>query len=120
MLADIAKAQTPVAQYLARYARAGRSYLWDELAAAAWLDPSLITKEVLYYMDMNLDRGSGYGDLLIWNDRVKPAVEVQQVHTQMEVDMEKFGRMFVQLMTAPTPNAKNPLMLSQPPPSPQK
>ncbi len=118
MLADIAKVQTPVAQYVARYARAGRSYLWDELSAAAWLQPDLITKEVPYYMDMNLDRGSGYGDTLIWNDRVKPALDVQLVHTQMEVDMDKFGRMFVQLMTAPTPNAKNPLMLKEPPPKP--
>ncbi len=92
--------------------------MWDELSAAAWLEPTLITKEVPYYMDINLDRGAGYGDMLIWNDRVKPALDVQLVHTQMEVDMEKFGRMFVQLMTAPTPNARNPLMLKEPPPKP--
>jgi len=116
MLAEIAKAQTPVAQYLARYARAGRSYLWDELSAAAWLDPSVITKETVYFMDMDLDRGYGYGDTLIWTERIKPAYDIQPVHTQMEVNMEKFGRQFVQLMTAPTPNAKNPLMLKEPPP----
>ena len=110
MLAEIAKSQTPVAQYLAKYGRAGRAPMWDELSAAAWLDPSLITKEVVYFMDMDLDRGYGYGDTLIWNERVKPALDLQQVHTQLNVDMEKFGRMFVQLMTSPTPNAKNPLM----------
>ena len=110
MLEQIAKGQTPVAQYLAKYARPGRSYLWDELAAAAWLDPSLITGERKVYMDVDLDRGAGYGDTVIWSDRVKPALDVQLVRAQMDVDMAKFGRMFVQLMTAPTPQAKNPLM----------
>ena len=66
------------------------------------------------YMDMNLDRGSGYGDTLIWSDRVKPALDVQLVHAQMDVDVKQFERFFVKLMTAPTPNAKNPLMLNDP------
>jgi len=105
MLAEIAKAQTPVAHYLAKYARAERSYLWDELAAAAWLDPSLITKEEVLYMDVSLDHGANYGDTRVWAEREKPALDVQRVHAQMEVDMPKFGRMFVGLMTAPTPNA---------------
>src|SRR5436853_6773543 len=118
MMAEIAKAKTPAALYVSRYGRAGRSFLWDELAAAAWLDPSVITKEVVYFMDMDLDRGYGYGDTLIWNERVKPALDLQPVHTQMEVDMAKFGRQFVQLMSAPTPNAKDPLILKLPPPPP--
>jgi purine nucleosidase len=111
MMAQIKKVQTPVAQYLARYSRPGASFLWDELAAAAWLDPSLITKENSVYMDINLDRGSGYGDTLIWTERVKPALDLQLVHAQMDVNMPKFGQLFVKLMTDPTPNAKNPLML---------
>jgi inosine-uridine nucleoside N-ribohydrolase len=116
MMKEISPVQTPVAQYLARYAHAGRSYLWDELAAAAWLDPSLITAERQVYMDVSLDRGAGYGDTLIWSERVKPAVDVQLVHAQMDVNMPKFGAMFVKLMTAPTPGAHDPLMLKEPPP----
>jgi inosine-uridine nucleoside N-ribohydrolase len=117
MLAEIVKSDSPTARYLAKYSRPGRGPLWDELAAAAWLDPSLITKEVLYYMDMDLDRGYGYGDILIWNDRVKPVLDLQQVHTQMNVDNERFSRFLVQLMSAPTPNAKNPLILKEPAPA---
>ncbi len=113
MLDEIGKVRSPVAQYLARYSHAGRSYLWDELAAAAWLDPSLITSERQVYMDVNLDRGAGYGDTLTWSEKSKPAAEVQLVHTQMDVNMEKFGKIFVQLMTAPTPNARNPMMLTE-------
>lgn len=106
MLDQIAKSQAPAAQYVARYSHPARSYLWDELAAAAWIDPTLITAERQLYMDVNLDRGSGYGDTLTWSDRTKPALDLQLVHAQMDVDMPKFGKMFVELMTRPTQGAK--------------
>ena len=99
MFDEISKSQTPAARYIARYSTPARSYLWDELAAAAWLDPSLITGERLVYMDMNLDRGAGYGDTLTWSERNKPTADVQLVHAQMDVDVGKFGAMFVRLMT---------------------
>ena len=106
MFDQIAKAQTPAAQYVARYSHPARSYLWDELAAAAWIDPTLITAERQLYMDVNLDRGSGYGDTLTWSDRIKPALDLPLVHAQMDVDMAKFGEMFVDLMTRATPGPK--------------
>jgi inosine-uridine nucleoside N-ribohydrolase len=106
MFDEIARSTAPAAQYIARYSTPARSYLWDELAAAAWLDPTLITQERLVYMDIDLDRGSGYGDTLTWSERNKPATDVQLVHAQMDVDMAKFGVLFVKLMTAPTPGAK--------------
>ena len=106
MFDQVAKSQTPAAQYVAHYSHPARSYLWDELAAAAWLDPSLITAERQVYMDVNLDRGSGYGDTLTWSDRIKPALDLPLVHAQMDVDMAKFGKMFVELMMRPTPGAK--------------
>jgi len=113
MLDQIARVKTPVAQYLAKYAEPARSYLWDELAAAAWLDPSLITGERQTYMDVNIDHAAAYGDTLTWSEQVKPGVELQLVHAQMDVDMPRFAKLFVQLMTAPTPQAHNPLMLQQ-------
>ena len=103
MLDQIAKSPNPAAQYLAKYATPGRSYMWDELAAAAWLDPSLITSERKVFMDVNLDRGAGYGDTLTWSEKVKPALDVQLVRAQMDVNMPKFAEMFVQLLSAPTP-----------------
>ena len=103
MLAEISKAHTPVSEYLARYSQPGQSYLWDELAAAAWLDPSLITGEKQVYMDVDLDRGAGYGDTLV---RSKPSDDLQLVRAQMDVDMPKFARMLIALMTAPTPGTR--------------
>ena len=96
---------SPVARYIGKYARlrGQYNYLWDELTSAAWLDPSLITKKEIRYMDVNLDRGAGYGDTLTWSDRDKPKRDVQPVEIQVDVDTEKFYRMFVELLTAPTP-----------------
>jgi inosine-uridine nucleoside N-ribohydrolase len=106
MFDQIARAQTSAAQYVAKYSHANRSYLWDELAAAAWIDPTLITGKRQLYMDVNVDRGSGYGDTLTWSDRIKPALDLPLVEVQMDVDMARFGKMFVELMTGPTPGAK--------------
>ena len=49
--------QSPAARYVGTYARlyGEYNYLWDELAAAAWLDPSLITKSETRYMDVDLE-----------------------------------------------------------------
>lgn len=113
MLAEIGKSHEPAAQYITRYTRKPGEYLWDELAAAAWLDPGLITHERFVYMDVSLDKGVSYGDTLVWTDRDKPAITLQKVHAQMDVDWPKFQKMFVQLMSAPTPNAHDPQMLRQ-------
>lgn len=111
MLNQIARTHTPAAQYVARYSHPGESYLWDELAAAAWLDPSLITSEKKVYMDVNLDRGAGYGDTLVWSARVKPPLDLGLVRAQIDVNMPQFAQTLVRLITAPTPNAHHPLML---------
>ena len=36
--------------------------MWDELAAAAWMDPSLITKQETRYLSVDIDHGAGYGN----------------------------------------------------------
>jgi purine nucleosidase len=96
---------TPAARYIGTYGHlyGTYNYLWDELASAAWLDPSLITKKETRYMDVNLDRGAGYGDTLTWADDNKPNRDVQRVEIQVDLDTEKFYKMFVDLLTAETP-----------------
>lgn len=111
MLAEIGKSTQPAAQYVARYTRKPGDYLWDELAAAAWLDPSLISRERYVYMDVSVDKGISYGDTLVWTDHDKPAITLQKVHAQMDVDWPKFQKMFIQLMSAPTPNSHDAQML---------
>jgi purine nucleosidase len=101
----IKASDSPAARYVGTYARlhGEYNYLWDELAAAAWLDPSLITQKETRFMDIDLDRGAGYGDTLTWTDRDKPKIEVRPVEIQVDLDLEKFYKMFVDQLTAPTP-----------------
>jgi purine nucleosidase len=101
MLDAISKSPNPAAQYIAKYSQ-DRYYLWDELAACAWLDPSLITKERQVYMDIDLSHGPSYGDTLIWTEKLKPAISLQLVHAQTDLDLPKFTKTFVDLMSAPT------------------
>jgi len=95
----------PAARYVGTYARlrGQYNYLWDELAAAAWLDPSLITKKELRYLDVNLDRGAGNGDTLTWTDQEKSTPGLQPAEVQVDLDTARFYKLFVDLLTAPTP-----------------
>ena len=97
---------SPAARYIGQYARlhGQYNYLWDELAAAAWLDPSLITQKETRFMDIDLDKGYGYGDTITWTDRDKPKIEVRPVEIQVDLDLEKFYKLFVDLLTAATPS----------------
>ncbi len=97
MLDEIARSQSPAARYIAAWSQ-DRYYLWDELAARAWLDPTLITKEKVVYMDVDIDHGPTYGDTLTWTEKLKPATEVRLVHAQVDLDLPKFEKMFVELM----------------------
>ena len=99
MVDTISKSSNPAAQYIAKYSQE-RYYMWDELTALAWIDPSIITKERLLYMDVDVNRGAGYGDTLTWTDKLKPAIDVQLVHAQTDLDLPKFKRMFIELMTS--------------------
>ena len=61
MIKDIDSGGTALAHYVARYYTPGpgSDFMWDELAAAAWIDPSIITKRETRYMGVDLDRGRG-------------------------------------------------------------
>lgn len=98
MFAAISKTHSPAAQYIANFSR-DRSYMWDELAACAWLDPSLITHARDVYMDVDVSHGPSYGDTLAWSKELKPEVDLQLVHAQVDVDVARFSRMFVELMS---------------------
>jgi inosine-uridine nucleoside N-ribohydrolase len=101
LIAKIAAAPYPAAQYTAKYAEA--NYLWDELAAVAWLDPSIITKSHKAYLDVAIDHGAGYGDTLVWTEKTHPGLGEREVEIQDEVNKPKFYSEFVDLLTRATP-----------------
>jgi purine nucleosidase len=101
MVKRIDSSGTPLAHYIARYYQPGQGndYMWDELAAAAWIDPSLITKQETRYMSVDIDHGAGYGNALTWTEHDKPKTIVQPVVIQVDLNKDKFYEMFVNLMS---------------------
>ncbi len=104
LIEQVRKSPTPAAQYVAKYAEA--NYLWDELAAVAWLDPSIITKSRKLYLDVNVDHGAGYGNTLVWGVGQQPGLGEVLAEVQDDVDKGKFYREYVELLSRPTPGAK--------------
>ena len=73
MIKQIDAGGIALARYVARYYQQspGADIMWirNELAAAAWIDPTIITRRETLYMDVNLDKGAGYGNTLTWRER---------------------------------------------------
>src|SRR5579864_7599247 len=102
LLDRIKSADTPAARYISQYTVVRKySYLWDELAAAAWLEPDIITKKESRLMDVDLDRGAGYGSTLTWAEEDRPRLEVQPIEIQVQLDLAKFYNLIVDLLSAP-------------------
>jgi inosine-uridine nucleoside N-ribohydrolase len=106
LIEQVRKSPEPAAQYVAKYAEPG--YLWDELAAVAWLDPSIITKWRKLYMDIDVDHGAGYGNTLAWTAGLQPGLGEVLLEVQDDLDKQKFYKEYVDLLSRPTPNAKDP------------
>ena len=105
-LIDRVKAgNSPAARYVAQYAklRGKYNYLWDELASVAWLDPSIVTVKDTRYLDIDLNRGAGYGDTLSWAEEDKPKIVGKAAEIQVDLDTKKFYDQFVELLKSPTP-----------------
>jgi purine nucleosidase len=105
LIDQIKRANAPAAKYIASYAqlRGQYNYLWDEIAALAWLDPTLITAKDNRYLDIDLSRGPGYGDTLSWAEEDKPKIHGPQIEIQNDLDLQKFYQQFVELLSVPTP-----------------
>lgn len=97
VLDGLAKAHSLAARWVTRYTKRPLfpNYLWDELAAAAWIDPTLITGDRLVYMDVATDHGADYGDTLISTDADRPVLVTSHVRAITAVDLPRLQRMIV-------------------------
>ena len=82
----------------------GVYYVCDEWAAA-WIDPTLITKKEPQYRSADVDHGAAYGNTLTWADKDHPRLGARLTEIQKDLDLARFNKMFVDLMKAPTPPA---------------
>src|SRR6478672_8027700 len=102
--AAIAKSDTPVAQYLTRYY--ADSFMWDELSAAAMIDPSIVTGQKELYVDIDVDHGPSYGETLFWEPGTEIPPYERKATVQFDVDTAKLYDLYVKLMTQPARQAR--------------
>ena len=103
VLTALARGTTPAAKYVARYAP--EDYMWDELAAVAWLDPGIITRSVRVYLDVSTDQGSTYGDTVARQPGSVLGRNATLAEVPVALDATRFYRDFENLITRPTPRA---------------
>jgi inosine-uridine nucleoside N-ribohydrolase len=98
---EVATGKAPFDAYLGQF---GQSFpMWDELAVAVWLDPSIVTKAKDLRVDVSTTFGPNYGDSLSWSEREAPGVGEQSALVVFEVNVPKFERMALDLLMAPSP-----------------
>jgi len=57
-------------------------------------------------LDVNTDRGAGYGNTLTWDAGHQPGLGEVLAEVQDDLDKGKFYREYVELLSRPTPGAK--------------
>lgn len=111
----IAKSKSPAAQFITKYMPAGQGgggggYMWDEIAALAMLDPSIITRQQQLYVNIDIDHGPGYGQTIFVEAEIPGAAGQpaqprkmpswwQMATVQWDLDLRKFYDAFVDLMS---------------------
>lgn len=97
---QIARGKAPFNDYLKQF---GQSFpMWDELAVAVWLDPSLVTRSVTLLVDVDTTFTAGYGDTLSWAPQEGPGLGERPVRVVQEVDVPRFERLAVDLLSKPS------------------
>ncbi len=97
LAARAAAADTPAARYVAKYAEPYP--MWDEVAVASWLEPSLITKSETMAVDVDTDHGAGYGNTLSWPRDGGPGLGERAVEVVLDIDVSRFEQWCVDAFT---------------------
>ncbi|MBE2992244.1 nucleoside hydrolase [Sphingomonas sp. CFBP 13603] len=72
--------------------------LWDEVAAAVWLDPTIVTARETLFVDANTQFGAGYGDLLSWDEGYQPGLGEQRATVVRSVDPARLEALMTRLI----------------------
>ncbi len=75
--------------------------MWDELSAAAMIDPSIITRQKEFYVDIDVSHGPSYGQTLFWDAAADVPPYERKATVQFDVDTKKLYDLYVKLMTQP-------------------
>jgi inosine-uridine nucleoside N-ribohydrolase len=99
------------------------SPMWDEVLVAALVDPSVIVKSETMWLDVDITHGPKYGHTIVWQKpdgpptfflpysgpagvdldkwraHLQPPSHLHPATVHMQVDLQKFERVFVDLMS---------------------
>ncbi len=108
----IAQSKSASAQFITKYAPIGRGggFMWDEIAAVAWLDATIITSQQELFVNIDIDHGAGYGQTIFVEKEIAgPPGQPATIRTmpswwrvatvQWDLDLPKFYSAFVDLMS---------------------
>jgi inosine-uridine nucleoside N-ribohydrolase len=94
----IAHGGAPFAAYIGEF---GQGYpMWDELAVAVWLDPSIVTRSEALLVDVDTSFTAGYGNTLSWAVGEGPGLGERPVNVVLDIDLAKFEALAVGLLGA--------------------
>lgn len=95
----IVAVKTPLTAYLNTYFTA--LPLWDEMAGAIALDPTLVTKSVDALMDVNITDSVDYGRVHVWTAALAPkGMGLRPVRIVQAIDTQRFLNGFVKAAQA--------------------
>jgi len=98
---EVAAGRAPFAAYIGKF---GKNYpMWDELAVAVWLDPSLVTSSKSLLVDADTSFTAGYGQTLSWTPGEAPGLGEHLVAVVFDVDVPRFEKLTLDLLKAPAP-----------------
>ena len=72
--------------------------MWDEIAAAVWLKPQLVTLSEPLFVDYNSQFGAGYGDMLSWRAGYEPGLGEHKALVVRAVDPARLEFFMVGLL----------------------
>ena len=96
---QVGQGSAPFDAYLGKW---GQVFpMWDELAVAVWLDPTLATRSATLMEDVDVSFTAGYGNTLSWAPDVAPDMGEDKVNVVLEVNVPKFERLALDLLSRP-------------------
>jgi inosine-uridine nucleoside N-ribohydrolase len=97
----IGQGNAPFAAYIDKF---GQSFpMWDELAVATWLDPSIVTRSEQLLVDVDTSFTAGYGNTLSWSIGEGPGLGERPVQVVLDIDLPKFEALTMDLLSRRAP-----------------
>lgn len=72
--------------------------LWDEIAAAVLIDPTIVTEQEELYVDYDTQFGAAYGDTLSWRENYQPGLGEQKATVIRAIDPAGLDTLIVRLL----------------------